>query len=203
MKSLPGPETLYRPAYSKIKALENRILACDKCPRLRRINPFPMPHIPYRGEGDNIHQGCFKFMGIGRSPGLEDSYVVVGEERFMQTYRHNFYECRFGRYVRKMVGGGLLKQKFFFTNICKCPSPQNSSLLPQEIDKCRIGDVALGGGSARGCRPHQNEQGHPSQFPGFRHFTVLHSTQGTLDPGNRRGIARANPDGCQGVLRHL
>jgi DNA polymerase len=113
-----------------LKKLESEIFECRRCPRLCQINPFPMPHI-YYGDLKNIELFC-----IGRNPGLEDCYDDIPISSFMKLYHERWWNCKIGKYLRLKLGEDVLLSKFFFTNICKCSSPKNSSLFPDEKNNC-------------------------------------------------------------------
>ena len=111
--------------------LEDEIKSCNKCTRLRSITPIPMPHILYC-KPENV-----KILAIGRNPGIEDDYNNISHEEFMEIYRKRWWECRVGSYLRKRLGDELIRNNFFFTNVCKCSSPKNATLSPSEKEKCR------------------------------------------------------------------
>ena len=67
-----------------IEDLENIILKCNKCPRLREIAIYPMSHICYAEDYDKIDL----FM-IGRNPGLEDDYSNISDKDFKKKYHDN------------------------------------------------------------------------------------------------------------------
>jgi len=118
---------------SKLIKLENRIMKCDKCPRLRKVTPIPYPHICM---ADNIDE--VEFMFVGRNPGLEHSYEDVSESKFLETYQKRWVASKAGKYIINKVGLLLIKNKSIWVNICKCSSPDNSFLKPQEIKNCKI-----------------------------------------------------------------
>ena len=113
-----------------LKQLENEIFKCRKCSRLCQINPFPMPHI-YYGDPKEVELFC-----IGRNPGIEDSYDGIPLDSFMKLYHERWWECRVGKYLRSKLGDNIILHKFFFTNICKCSSPKNANLFPDEKENC-------------------------------------------------------------------
>lgn len=110
--------------------LEKKIFKCEKCKRLRSITPTPMPHIFY-AELENLEIFC-----VARNPGIEHDYSQVSRQEFMDIYKDRWWISRFGRYLRKQLSDDVVKRKVFFTNVCKCSSPQNSALLLQEIASC-------------------------------------------------------------------
>jgi len=114
-----------------IEDLENIILKCNKCPRLREIAIYPMSHICYAEDYDKIDL----FM-IGRNPGLEDDYSNISDKDFKKKYHDNWLKCRIGRYLTKYLGEDIIKQRMFFTNVCKCSSPFNSNLTEIEKKNC-------------------------------------------------------------------
>jgi uracil-DNA glycosylase len=114
----------------RFNKLENTILRCNKCKRLRDVTVHPQPHICYT---DISNAEIFI---IGRNPGLEYDYSNVSLENMMETYKELWWKCRFGKYIRTHLGDNLVKNKIFFTNVCKCSSPKNSALLAQEKINC-------------------------------------------------------------------
>lgn len=113
-----------------LNGLEDQILGCRRCTRLCTVNPFPMPHICYC-DPKNVEIVC-----IGRNPGLENEFSDIPKEKFMVYYRDKWWTCRVGKYLRERLGDDIVKDKFFFTNICKCSSPNNSALLQSEKENC-------------------------------------------------------------------
>lgn len=111
--------------------LEQQIMNCEKCSRLRKVTPHPMPHITYVNNIDDV-----KIMGIGRNPGLEYDTSQISDEEFMDYYREKWWGCRVGTYMRKRLGDDVISNAFFFTNICKCSSPNNSPLIKKEKENC-------------------------------------------------------------------
>jgi uracil-DNA glycosylase len=114
----------------ELREIEEQILGCKRCSRLCNVNPFPMPHIVYCDPKD------VEVFVIGRNPGLENEFYTVPKEKFMTYYREKWWECRVGKYLRERLGDDIVKSKFFFTNICKCSSPNNSPLLQSEKENC-------------------------------------------------------------------
>jgi len=110
--------------------LEKKILFCNKCPRLRSVTPYPMPHIIYNRE---IKE---KLFCIGRNPGLEHDYTNVYFDDFMSIYHKRWWICRLGRYLRRCFGDYFVMNYIFFTNVCKCSSPNNSELKREEMLNC-------------------------------------------------------------------
>lgn len=114
-----------------LSEIEQNILHCDKCKRLREVTHFPMPHIYY-----NVNLNELSIFCIGRNPGLEHDYSNISEENFMEIYHDRWWNCKIGKYIRKRFTDSLVEQKVFFTNICKCSSPNNSQLKKSEKRKC-------------------------------------------------------------------
>ena len=113
----------------QILDLEKEILACTNCPRLREVTKYPMSHVCFNKTLD------VPLFVIGRNPGLEDSYADVKPEDFKATYYKNWLKCKFGTYFLDLIGKENLT-KFFFTNVCKCSSPENSMLSRKEKEGC-------------------------------------------------------------------
>jgi len=113
-----------------LKELEEKIISCDKCSRLRKVTPYPMPHIIYNKENAN------KLFCIGRNPGLEHSYEDVPREKFIRIYHSRWWGCKIGQYLRNILGDNFVLNYIFFTNICKCSSPDNSALTKKEMENC-------------------------------------------------------------------
>jgi DNA polymerase len=89
-----------------------------------------MPHI-YYGDPNAIELLC-----VGRNPGIEDSYESIPIFSYMKLYHERWWDCRVGKYLRSKLGDNIILHKFFFTNICKCSSPKNASLFPDEKRNC-------------------------------------------------------------------
>jgi len=116
--------------YDDFKVIESEVLNCSKCERLRSVTPNQMPHIFY-GNIDDI-----KLVIVGRNPGLENDTSKISKENFMDYYREKWLECKIGKYLREKLGDEVILKKMFFTNICKCSSPDNSALLEEEKTNC-------------------------------------------------------------------
>jgi len=114
-----------------IEEIESNILKCKKCIRLCNINPYPMPHIYYTKNLIDL-----KIMCIARNPGLENKIPIMPENEFIQYYKDKWYECKIGLYFRDLFGDKIIKNNIFFTNICKCSSPNNLPLIELEKINC-------------------------------------------------------------------
>ncbi|MFH1613259.1 MAG: uracil-DNA glycosylase family protein, partial [bacterium] len=111
--------------------VSDKIINCNKCYRLREITKYPMPHIYY----NNLSK--VNIFIVGQNPGTENNYSKVKIENFIKKYHDLWWECRVGKYIRKEFGDDFLKEKIFFTNICKCSSPKNSKLEKEEVENCK------------------------------------------------------------------
>jgi len=114
----------------QFKTLENNILHCNKCPRLRSVTHIPQPHICYT-DIKNV-----KIFGIGRNPGLEYDYSHITIDQMMDNYRELWWKCRFGKYIRAHLGDDMVRNKMFFTNVCKCSSPANNKKKKKKKTNC-------------------------------------------------------------------
>jgi len=112
------------------KILENNILQCNKCSRLRSLMLYPAPHVYY----NNIDK--LKLFIIGQNPGLEYKNTIESKDEYILKYRELWWKSRFGTYIREHIGNDIIKKYMFFTNLCKCSSPKNSALLNDEIKNC-------------------------------------------------------------------
>lgn len=110
--------------------INNEIRNCKKCKRLREITPFSMSHICY----NDLSKA--KIFFLGRNPGIENDHSDISPERFDKKYHELWWNCNFGKYVRKYFGDTFIKEKMFFSNICKCSSPENSQLTVEEKQNC-------------------------------------------------------------------
>ena len=117
------------PKFDDILDLEKKILECARCPRLKAVAPYPMAHICYSPTCE------VPLFIIGRNPGLEDTYAKVTSADFKITYHRNWLKCKFGMYVLERLGMKNVK-KIFFTNVCKCSTPENSQLKNEEKASC-------------------------------------------------------------------
>jgi len=113
-----------------LKDLKKEILHCDKCKRLKKVSKYPMPHIKYC-KLKNAKVFC-----IGRNPGIEDDYSDISFKDFIKTYKERWWHCKFGDYLKMKFGSDLVRGYFFFTNVCKCSSPENKGLKEMEKDNC-------------------------------------------------------------------
>ncbi|MFV2014777.1 MAG: uracil-DNA glycosylase family protein [Candidatus Heimdallarchaeota archaeon] len=111
--------------------IEEKVLNCRLCPRLNAVTVHPAPHVCYSKDLNTI-----KVLGIGRNPGLECDYTNVTYQQMMEQYHKDWWDCRFGKYIRKNFGDEFVQTKFFFTNVCKCSSPNNTVLLQTEKNNC-------------------------------------------------------------------
>jgi len=107
------------------------IANCRKCVRLRLVTPHPMSHICYFSDFSKV-----KLFFIGRNPGIENDHSKISKEEFTKKYHDLWWECSLGQYLRKNFGDSLIKENMFFTNICKCSSPENSKLTEEEKHNC-------------------------------------------------------------------
>lgn len=114
----------------KIKNIENKILNCNQCERLREVTPIPMPHIYYKNINDT------KLFFVARNPGLENDHSKYSKKEFMEIYKKLWWECNVGKYMRKEFGNKIIANHMFFTNVCKCSSPENKELKATEIYNC-------------------------------------------------------------------
>lgn len=114
---------------SKLQKLEQRIIDCTKCSRLRAITVYPMPHAIYSTKDIDI-------LIVGRNPGLEHDYSDVKFEDFLSTYKTRYTISRVGKYLETGLGASIWT-RCAITNLCKCSSPKNSQLLKTEIQNCR------------------------------------------------------------------
>jgi uracil-DNA glycosylase len=108
------------------------ISCCKKCERLREVTPFPMSHICY-GDLSKV-----KVFFVGRNPGLENDHSKISPKDFYRRYHELWWDCRFGEYARNNFGNDFIREKMFFTNICKCSSPNNSLLTNDEKNNCLL-----------------------------------------------------------------
>jgi uracil-DNA glycosylase len=90
-----------------------------------------MSHICYN---KNLFEA--KLMMIGRNPGLEDDHSKILLNDFIDKYHDLWWNCRFGKYIRREFGDEFISKNMFFTNISKCSSPENSKLEQNEINNC-------------------------------------------------------------------
>lgn len=111
---------------------KDEILSCVKCQRLRDVTPFPAPYVKYTRNLKNI-----KLFIVGRNPGLEDNYTNITKENFMQVYHEKWWVCKIGVYLRWQFSDEIIQNNTFFTNICKCSSPENTKLQEIEIQNCQ------------------------------------------------------------------
>ncbi|MFW6002740.1 MAG: hypothetical protein ACOCQD_05305, partial [archaeon] len=88
---------------NEIEELEQEIMHCNACRRLREVTPIPYPHVMYCKPED------VKLMIIGRNPGLENDYTHITEDIFMDSYRKDWWDCRVGKYVRKRLGDDFVR----------------------------------------------------------------------------------------------
>jgi len=116
--------------YNDFKNLENNILSCNKCSRLRSLMLYPAPHVYYT----DINK--LKLFIIGQNPGLEYKNNIKNKEEYVLKYRELWWKSRFGTYIRESIGNDIIKQYMFFTNACKCSSPKNSALTKEEKLNC-------------------------------------------------------------------
>jgi uracil-DNA glycosylase family 4 len=110
--------------------LENSVMLCNKCTRLRSVTPIPYPHIYY----NTLEE--LDIMIIGRNAGLEHEYENISKEDFLGKYEDNWWICNIGKYIRNVIGDDYVRNRVFFTNICKCSSPNNSKLKQDELSNC-------------------------------------------------------------------
>lgn len=129
--SVAGVEQVKADISKNIDFLANEIMKCKKCERLCKINPFAMPHVFYN---NNIKD--LKLMIIGRNPGIEHNYLNIDIKEYMETYKERWLICNFAKYLIKTIGKDIINKNMFFTNICKCSSPNNSTLLESEKNNC-------------------------------------------------------------------
>lgn len=108
--------------------LQQRILTCNKCPRLREVTPLPLAHICFNDKPS--------IMTIGRNPGLEHSYSHINIEELNDFYHKKWLISRYGKYLQKIFDLDFVKQHIFACNICKCSSPKNTNLEQEEINNC-------------------------------------------------------------------
>lgn len=111
--------------------IEREIRACNKCSKLREVTPMVMPHIYYNGNLNKL-----KLFVVARNPGLENDTSKIHFDDFMEYYKKAWWECKLGKYLRKNLGDNIVKEKMFFTNVCKCSSPNNRALDKEEISNC-------------------------------------------------------------------
>lgn len=111
-------------------SFENEVIDCTKCPRLRSVTPFPYPHIIYAKILEDI-----KILVIGRNPGLEHSYSKINRLDFMRVYGERYKTSKFGKYIESELGSKVWSC-LVITNLCKCSSPENSVLTPEEKANC-------------------------------------------------------------------
>lgn len=114
-----------------LQQIEEQVLSCRLCPRLNEVTVHPASHVCYTKDLSTI-----RVFGIGRNPGLECDYSNVSYQQMMEQYHKDWWNCRFGKYIRQKFGDEFVQTKFFFTNVCKCSSPNNTQLFQAERDNC-------------------------------------------------------------------
>jgi len=106
----------------KLKLLSKEVFSCKKCARL-----YPLRKIASLGFG-NFNS---KIMMIAQNPG------IPLEREFGLDYGDVLKNSKMGKYLTKVLHVADLTWKdIYYTNICKCPSPNNSIINENEIKNC-------------------------------------------------------------------
>ena len=115
-----------------LKTLQNKILKCKKCPRLNQNSIFSFPHVYFN---DNLNE--IEIFIIVQNPGIEHDYTAItNSNEFYEKYKLDWLNCKLGKYLISELGIETIMTKVFFTNLCKCSSPNNSNLNSTEIYNC-------------------------------------------------------------------
>lgn len=108
--------------------LQEQVLNCQKCPRLREVTPLPLFRVSWTSKPDVVT--------IGRNPGLEHNYTEITPEELQEYYNEKWLISRYGKYLVKEFGADFVQEHLYATNICKCSSPKNTNLYYSEIQNC-------------------------------------------------------------------
>lgn len=114
----------------ELEQLEQEIMGCSLCKRLREVTPIPYPHVMYCKPED------VKLIIVARNPGLEDDYTDITKEEFKKIYHERWWNCRVGTYIRQRLGNLIIRNHTLFTNVIKCSSPKNSPITMPEKQRC-------------------------------------------------------------------
>lgn len=109
-------------------SLQERILNCQKCPRLREVTPLPLFQVSWVPNPDVVT--------IGRNPGLEHKYDHITREELQEFYKEKWLISRYGKYLIGELGADFVQNHIYATNVCKCSSPKNTNLYEAEIQNC-------------------------------------------------------------------
>lgn len=117
----------------ELKALNEKILACDKCPMLSEARMYPMPG--YAGKGE------IKLFVIGINPGPYKIDELVSLKEFNYDYEKHYEaglkNCLVGKFASKAFDVlGITWDEVFFTNLIKCATPDLRPPKLQEINNC-------------------------------------------------------------------
>jgi uracil-DNA glycosylase family 4 len=117
----------------KINTIEQNVFNCN-CEHSTKIVPHPFAHHIVKENYSTI-----KYLFIGRNPGCEHDYAdskAMNEEEYNALYNSRFLKSNFYEYFISIFNKEFIDKNMMFTNVVKCPTPDNNEPSLQMYGAC-------------------------------------------------------------------